>query len=49
MYIHTVDMTKYPAKTLKSLNVLINDKNSVSSVTTLSEDITITGLALTLS
>jgi hypothetical protein len=40
---HTMDMTKYPAKTLKSLNVLTNDKPGVSSVTTLSEDITITG------
>ena len=36
-------MTKYPAKTLKSLNVLINDKRGVSSVTTISENITITG------
>jgi hypothetical protein len=47
MYIHTVDMTKYPEKTLKSLKVLINDKRGVSSVTTLSGVITITGLALT--
>jgi hypothetical protein len=33
----------------KSLNVLINDKCGVSSVTTASEDITITGLVLALS
>lgn len=39
-------MMKYPAKSLKSLNVVMNDKRGVSSVATLSEDITIRGFVL---